>query len=103
MTIECKRCGGPTLPETVVKLQRGLIGFRETRWQGGYCVACGLSVPTQAPATVRSKAERQRGRLGGLMVGWSRGTLAGSACRGLETLDPSGPVRHSWRTARMPP
>jgi hypothetical protein len=43
MAIECKRCGGPTMPETVIKLRRGLLGFHETRWQGGYCATCRLS------------------------------------------------------------
>ena len=28
MAIECKRCGGPTMPETVIKLRRGVLGFR---------------------------------------------------------------------------
>jgi hypothetical protein len=53
MTIECKRCGGPTMMETVIKLRRGILGFRETRSQGGYCVTCRLSVPMEDPATMR--------------------------------------------------
>jgi hypothetical protein len=43
MAIECKRCGGSTTLETVIKLRRGLFGFRETRSQGAYCATCKLS------------------------------------------------------------
>jgi hypothetical protein len=39
--------------ETVIKLRRGLLGFRETRSQGGYCSTGTLSVPTESYATER--------------------------------------------------
>lgn len=53
MAIECRRCGGPTMLETVIKLRRGVLGFRETRSQGGYCPVCRLSVPIEAHAAMR--------------------------------------------------
>ena len=53
MAIECRRCGGPTMPETIIKLRRGLLGFRETRSPGAYCVPCKLSVPMENPAATR--------------------------------------------------
>ena len=40
MAIECKRCGGPTMVETVITLRRGVLGARETCSQGAYCAAC---------------------------------------------------------------
>jgi hypothetical protein len=55
MAIECRRCGGPTMLETVIKLRRGLLGFRETRSQGGYCPICKLSVPIENNATMRPR------------------------------------------------
>jgi hypothetical protein len=45
MEIEWKRCGGPTMSETVIKLRRGVLCIRETRSHGGYCATCKLSVP----------------------------------------------------------
>jgi hypothetical protein len=53
MAIECERCGGPTMLETVIKLRRGVLGFRETRWQGGYCGTCKLGVPMESHAATR--------------------------------------------------
>jgi hypothetical protein len=53
MAIECKRCGGPTMSETVIKLRRGVLRVRETRSQGGYCATCKLSVPMENPAAMR--------------------------------------------------
>ena len=47
MAIECSRCGGPTMLETVIKLRRGVFGFHETRSQGGYCATCKRSVPIE--------------------------------------------------------
>src|SRR3954462_737682 len=38
--MDCKRCGGSMMPETVIKLRRSLLGFRETRSQGAYCATC---------------------------------------------------------------
>jgi hypothetical protein len=43
--MECNRCGGPMMLETVIKLRRRLVGFRETRSQGAYCATCKIGVP----------------------------------------------------------
>ncbi len=53
MAINCKRCGGPTMLETVIKLRRSILGFRETRSQGGYCPICRLSSPMENRASSR--------------------------------------------------
>ena len=42
--MQCRQCGGPMMPETVIKLRRGLFGFRETRFQGAYCPTCRIGV-----------------------------------------------------------
>lgn len=47
MAIGCARCGGPAMLETVVKLRRGVLGFRETRWQRAYCMTCKLCSPVE--------------------------------------------------------
>jgi hypothetical protein len=60
MAIECGRCGGPAMPETVIKIRRGVLGRRGTRSQGGYCVACRLSVPLEPTAAVRPPVARAR-------------------------------------------
>jgi hypothetical protein len=81
MAIECSRCGGPTMLETVIKLRRGLLGFRETRWQGGYCAACKLSVPTETHAIMRpsiATSGRPRPSLRGFLPMWLRATPARS-------------------------
>jgi ssDNA-binding Zn-finger/Zn-ribbon topoisomerase 1 len=70
MAIECKRCGGPTMSETLIKLRRGVFGFRETRSQGGYCPTCRLSVPMEGQATMRPPiaiSDRLRPGLRGFM------------------------------------
>jgi hypothetical protein len=64
MTIECKRCDGPTMPETVIALRRGVLGFRETRSQGGYCATCGLSGAVENHALRPPIAISGRPRLG---------------------------------------
>jgi hypothetical protein len=72
VAIKGERCGHPTMLETVIKLRRGVLGFRETRSQGGYCPACRLSVPIESHATVRPSA-LSNGRLrSGLMPMWLR-------------------------------
>jgi hypothetical protein len=38
------------MAETMIKLQRRILGFRETRSQGAYCATCKLSVPMQSHA-----------------------------------------------------
>lgn len=100
--IECNRCGGPTMSETVVKLRRGIVGFRETRWQGAYCAGCGQSVTAPVQAAMPPQTQHRQLGLGRFLLTWSRGTPARSAHERLETLHLPGPVRQSWRTARMP-
>jgi hypothetical protein len=85
MAIECKRCGSPTVPETVIKLRRGLLGFRETRSQGGYCPTCRLSVPMESHATMRPPtaiAGRPRPGISGFLPMWLR--VAPSRSGGVE-------------------
>jgi hypothetical protein len=75
MAIECKRCGGPTMSETVIKLRRGVLGIRETRSQGGYCTTCKLSVPMENPAAMRPSIairDRPRQNRSGLLPLWLR-------------------------------
>jgi hypothetical protein len=50
--MECKRCSGAMMQETVIKLRRGFLGFRETRFAGAYCMTCriGVAVDGAAPA-----------------------------------------------------
>jgi hypothetical protein len=75
MVIECKRCGGPTMLETVIKLRRSILGFRETRWQGGYCATCRLSVPMESHAIMRppiATSGRPRPSLSGFLPVWLR-------------------------------
>jgi len=54
--MECERCGGPTMPETVIKLRRSFLGFRETRFQGAYCMTCKIGMPVmdQPQQSIRS-------------------------------------------------
>jgi hypothetical protein len=49
--------------ETVIGLRRGILGFRETRSQGGYCPTCKLSVPLEKPATMQPPIAISAGRL----------------------------------------
>jgi hypothetical protein len=75
MAIECERCGGPTMLETVIKLRRGHLGFRETRSQGAYCATCKRSVPIENQAALRAPIAingRPRQSLSGLLPMWLR-------------------------------
>jgi hypothetical protein len=75
MAIECKRCGGPTMSETVIKLRRGVLGFREIRSQGAYCATCKLSVPIENHAAMRPSVAisgRPRPSLSGFLPMWLR-------------------------------
>jgi hypothetical protein len=75
MAIECRRCGGPTMLETMIKLRRGVLGFRETRSQGAYCAACKLSVPMENHTAVRpslATGGRPRHSLSGFLPLWLR-------------------------------
>ena len=81
MAIECKRCGGPTMLETVIKLRRGVLGFRGTRSQGGYCATCKLSVPIENHPTMRpaiAVRDRLRAGLSEFLSIWLRGVPARS-------------------------
>jgi hypothetical protein len=81
MAIECKRCGGSTMLETVIKLRRGVLGFREARSHGGYCATCKLSVPIENPAAMRPSIairDRPRPGLSGFLPMWLRAASARS-------------------------
>jgi hypothetical protein len=81
MAFECKRCDGPTMLETVIKLRRGILGFRETRSQGGYCPTCRLSAPTESHAPIGSSiavSGRPRPSLSGFLPMWLRAAPARS-------------------------
>jgi hypothetical protein len=63
------------MPETVIKLRRGVLGFRETRSQGGYCPICKLSVPVENPAAMRppiTMSGRPRSGFSGFLPIWLR-------------------------------
>jgi hypothetical protein len=49
--MECNQCGGLMMPETVIKLRRGIVGFRETRFPGAYCATCRTGVTIGDHAT----------------------------------------------------
>jgi hypothetical protein len=86
--MQCQRCGGPMMRETVIKLRRSLFGLRETRSQGAYCATCRIGVPIETlpvsprPRTVSAAIARQIlsiwliWRYGG--ASWSTGSHAGT-------------------------
>jgi hypothetical protein len=45
--MQCKRCGGSTMTETVIKLRRSVLGLRETRSLGAYCPMCQVGMPIE--------------------------------------------------------
>jgi hypothetical protein len=51
--MQCRQCGGPMMSETVIKLRRGLFGFRETRFQGAYCATCRIGVTLESLPAVQ--------------------------------------------------
>jgi hypothetical protein len=53
--MECKRCGGPMMLETVIKLRRSFIGFREARSAGAYCVTCRIGVPVESHPSAKRR------------------------------------------------
>jgi hypothetical protein len=70
MAIECKRCGGPTMLETVIELRRGVLGLRKTRSPGAYCATCKLGVRMENHAAMRSSiaiSDRPRRNLSGFL------------------------------------
>jgi hypothetical protein len=61
--------------ETVIKLRRGLLGFREARSQGWYCPTCKLSMPIENRASVRPPiaiSGRPRQSISGFLPMWLR-------------------------------
>ncbi len=46
--MECTLCGGSMMSETVIKLRRSFVGFRETRSRGTYCPMCKIGVPMES-------------------------------------------------------
>ena len=54
--MDCGRCGGPMMPETVVKLRRGLFGLRATQSEGAYCATCRTGVLLEGPPRRRAPA-----------------------------------------------
>jgi hypothetical protein len=59
--MECTRCGGSMMPETVIRLRRSFIGFRETRSRGAYCPTCKIGVPMESPPTCHPTAGLDHG------------------------------------------
>ena len=105
MAIECKRCGGPTMSETVIKLRRSLLGLREARSQGAYCATCKLSAPIDNQTATRSGTAingRPRSSLSGFLPLWLRVAGARSGFGRTGAVPFSRPVRRGWTTARMP-
>jgi MinD superfamily P-loop ATPase len=78
MAIECKRCGDPMMLETVIKLRRGVLGFRETRSQGAYCATCEFSVPMEAMRPSIATSGRLRPSLSEFLPAWLRAEAARS-------------------------
>ncbi len=58
------------MPETVIKLQRGLTGFRETRSPGAYCPACRTGLPLQNHHVQVSMFARLRKTVRDLLPPW---------------------------------
>jgi hypothetical protein len=75
MAVECERCGGLTMAETVITLRRRIFGFHETRSHAAYCASCKLSVPTQPHAFTPSPvalSHRSRPMCSGVWSLWRR-------------------------------
>ena len=105
MAIECTRCGGPTMSETMIKLRRSVLGFRETRWQGAYCPTCKLSAPVENQSATRSPTAingRPRKSLGEFLPLWLCGASAQPRRRGVAAVSFSRPGRRDWETERVP-
>lgn len=61
--MECKRCGGTMMPETVIKLRRSVfVGFRETRSRGAYCATCQVGVSLETHQVSANEPVRARVR-----------------------------------------
>jgi hypothetical protein len=99
MAIECTRCGGLMMSETVIKLRRGVLGYRETRFQGAYCATCRLSVPVECPSRAQAAISvPPRTSLRGFLPMWLRGGTA----RSMGAIRFAQPGRRNWTVARMP-
>jgi hypothetical protein len=61
------------MPETVIRLRRGVLGFRETRLAGAYCAVCqtGVVLDAALPSAPRSVAGRTRGAVTAFWQAWS--------------------------------
>jgi hypothetical protein len=73
--MKCERCGGPMMLETVIKLRRGFLGFRETRSPGAYCASCQIGVPIEGCRSIDRPAAwtfAARGNTRGLVPSQSR-------------------------------
>jgi hypothetical protein len=104
--IECKRCGGPTMSETMIRLQRGVLGFRETRSQGAYCATCKLSVSIENQSAIRSETAicaRPWEGVSGLLPMWLRREPIRAGGGRIAAILFSRPTRRDWITARMSP
>jgi len=110
--MECKRCGDSMMPETVIELRRGVLGFRETRYPGAYCATCKIGVPVESHRSVTHQPLRsppvcarasgdvcQRG-----YTPTSLGQVAAVRARSLPAIPFSWRGRHSrmlaWTTSR---
>jgi hypothetical protein len=83
MAIECKRCGGSTMLETVIKLRRSLFGLSETHSQRAYCATCKLSGSIENAAGIRRPIAingRPRPSVSGFQPMWLRLALGRSGC-----------------------
>ena len=66
--MDCKYCGDPMCPETVIRLRRTLFGLRASRFRGAYCACCKISVvlgEVDAPSASRASVVRRPLKGGG--------------------------------------
>ena len=61
--MQCRQCGGPMMAETVIKLRRRWLGFRETRFQGAYCATCKIGVLVENHPPAWAHPDRSLGHL----------------------------------------
>jgi hypothetical protein len=82
--MECKQCGGPMMLETVIKLRRGFVGFRETRSPGAYCATCRIGVAMEGPQSVAHPVTLSRAGLRnsikGLVPAWRHAGVPRPGC-----------------------
>jgi hypothetical protein len=84
LAMECTRCGGPMMLETVIKLRRTFVGFRETRSRGAYCATCKIGVPMEDHQSVihqpTSFIARSRKSLRRFLPTWRHARVSRSGC-----------------------